>query len=469
MANVKSTANHAWLQFWARRSIPILQESRNQIMGMMRRAEMLRPSEVAEVVARDPLLATQVLRMINQRERGSLSSDIVAIDAAIMLIGVIPFLEQFARAQTIESLMLPAHQAEYGKLLKLVFEARLARRLASHFANSRFDAKLGEIQAAAILFNIVDSLVLITPFLETNAPTLNGALEASEKAQLLSTWQIPEPIQVLLSASSDLSTRSILQQAVVPLARLLDLGWWQDEVQQKLNTISAILNLPFAQVWQLLTQQLLAFTRKEGKSNSFYTPARWLAMLPGEWPKPAVAVTKTQTTPVLKKDVLADRMQALHLAGIQGVATNQVMVLAVRALSEGLGLQRIAFTLLMAAENSLRARYVQGVEPTDPLNTLRISLEKQHIFTKLLQKSQSFWLNSSNYNQFVPHLPIELVETIGAKSFCAMSIFVGDKPVGLIYADAGLNGVVTEFHYQHFKQICILASKALEFNARSIK
>lgn len=464
MANVKSAANHAWLQFWARRSIPILQESRNQIMGMMRRAEMIRPSEVAEVVARDPLLTTQVLRMINQRERGSLSSDIVAIDAAIMLIGVIPFLEQFARAQTIESLMLPAHQAEYGKLLKLVFEARLARRLASHFANVRFDAKLGEIQAAAILLNISDSLALIAPYLDSNAPPGDSAAIAD----LLATWQMPEPILALVLPHKDPSTRSVLQLAVVPLARLLDSGWWQDEVQQKISTIAAVLNLPFERVWQLLTQQLLVFTRKEGKSQQLYSPARWLAMLPGEWPRPTVAVPKSDVA-ILKKDVLVERMQALHLAGVQGVATNQVMVLAVRALSEGLGLQRIAFTLLMAAENSLRARYVQGVEPTDPLNTLRISLEKQHVLTKLLQKPQSFWLNSGNYGQFLPHLPLELIEQVGAKSFCAMSIFVGDKPVGLIYADAGLAGAVTEFHYEHFKQICILASKALAHNARHPK
>jgi transcriptional regulator with GAF, ATPase, and Fis domain len=159
-------------------------------------------------------------------------------------------------------------------------------------------------------------------------------------------------------------------------------------------------------------------------------------------------------------------MQALHLAGVQGAPTNQVMTLAVRALSEGLAMQRIAFTLLMAAENSLRARYVQGVAPTDPLQNLRISLEKQHVLTKLLQKPQSFWLNAANYAQFSPHLPIELVEQVGAKSFCAMSIFVGDKPVGLIYADCGLLGEVTDFHYQHFKQICLLASKALAHNAR---
>ena len=461
MANVKSTANHAWLQFWERRAIPVLQESRNQIMGMMRRAEIIRPTEVAEVVARDPLLTAQVLRMINQRERTSLSSDIVAIEAAIMLIGVAPFLERFARAQTVESLMLPTHQAEYGNLLKLVFEARLARRLASFYANKRFDAKLGEIQAAAMLTNITDLLAILAPFLDEKPPDSTG-----EVSELLSQWQMPEPIQALIRQDAEPSTRSVLQHAAVPLARLLDKGWWQDDVQQKLTTIAAVLNLPFEDIWHFLTRQLLAFTRKEGRSHQLYSPARWLAMLPGEWPRPVPKITPQADSTVLAKDILAERMQALHLAGVQGAPTNQVMTLAVRALSEGLGMQRIAFTLLMAAENSLRARYVQGVDPSDPLQTLRISLENQHVLTKLLQKPQSFWLNPGNYAQFSPHLPIELVEQIGAKSFCAMSIFVGDKPVGLIYADCGLHGEVTDFHYQHFKQICLLASKALAHNAR---
>lgn len=459
MANVKLTANQAWLQFWERRAIPILQESRNQIMGMLRRVEIIRPAEVAEVVARDPLLTAQVLRMMNQRERSSLSSDVVAIDAAIMLMGVSPFLERFARAQTVESLMLPAHQAEYARLLALVFEARLARRLTSFYANKRFDAKLGEIQAAAVLINITDSLSILAPFLDEHAPTDSGDL-----AELLSCWQMPEPILALIRQDAEPSTRSVLQHATMPLARLLQNGWWQDEVQQKLTTIAAVLNLPFESVWHFLILQLLTFTRKEGRSHQLYSPARWLAMLPGEWPRPEPTL-KPQSE-ASKKDVLSERMQALHLASVQGAPTNQVMTLAVRALSEGLGMQRIAFTLFMAAENSLRARYVQGVSPSDPLQSLRISLEKQHVLTKLLQKSQSFWLNAANYVQFAPHLPIELVEQVGAKSFCAMSIFVANKPVGLIYADCGLDGAVSEFHYKNFKQICLLASKALAHNAR---
>ncbi len=461
MANVKSVSN-AWLQFWDRRAIPILQESRNQLMGMIRRADLIRPGEVAEIVARDPLLTAQVLRMMNQRQKSSMSADVVAIESAILLIGVTPFLERFARAQTVESVMLPAHQAEYGQLLKRVFEARLARRLATVFANKRFDAKVGEIQAAAVLANLCESLAIISPHLDEQAPAASLDL-----LSLLEQWQMPTAILDLIRVDAEPATRSVLQHAVVPLSRQLERGWWQDEIQQRLLTIAGVLNFPAEQVWQLLTEQLLAFARKEGKSSQLYTPARYLVMLPGAWPTPASSAPAANLAAAIPaKDILAERMQALHLAGVQGVPTNQVMALAVRALAEGLGMQRIAFTLLMAAENALRARYVQGVTPTDPLHALRISLEKQHIFTKLLQKPQSFWLNADNYTQFSPHLPPELVAQIGAKSFCAMSIFVGAQPVGLIYADSGLDGTVNEFHYTHFKQICILASKALAHNAR---
>ncbi|MCB5194844.1 hypothetical protein [Deefgea salmonis] len=461
MANVKS-ASPAWLQFWERRAIPILQESRNQLMGMIRRADLIRPSEVAEIVARDPLLTAQVLRMMNQRQKSTMSADVVAIEAAILLIGVTPFLDRFSRAQTVEAVMLPAHQAEYGQLLKRIFEARLARRLATVFANKRFDAKLGEIQAAAILANLCESLALIAPHLDEQAPAA-----CFDVLSLLQLWQMPPPILDLIRVDAEPATRSVLQHAVVPLSRQLERGWWQDEIQQRLVTIAGVLNFSLEQVWHVLTAQLLAFARKEGKSQQLYSPARYLVMLPGDWPAPvntAKAVVSAAALP--SKDILAERMQALHLAAVQGVPTNQVMALAVRALADGLGLQRIAFTLLMAAENALRARYVQGVAPTDPLHTLRIALEKQHVFTKLLQKPQSFWLNADNYAQFAPHLPSELVEQIGAKSFCAMSIFVGTQPVGLIYADSGLEGTVNEFHYTHFKQICILASKALAHNAR---
>ncbi|MGC8698438.1 MAG: hypothetical protein ACP5Q0_08160, partial [Halothiobacillus sp.] len=61
---------------------------------------------------------------------------------------------------------------------------------------------------------------------------------------------------------------------------------------------------------------------------------------------------------------------------------------------------------------------------------------------------------------------IQFSEQLGADQFVAMSIFVSDKPVGLLYADAGGNQPVSDFQYQHFKQISTLTSRALAHNAR---
>jgi transcriptional regulator with GAF, ATPase, and Fis domain len=124
-------------------------------------------------------------------------------------------------------------------------------------------------------------------------------------------------------------------------------------------------------------------------------------------------------------------------------------------------MKRILFALHVPADRALRARFLKGVAANDPLHDLVISLDKPHLVTQLLQKPQSVWFNRGNAARFLPLLPEILLKQSGQESFCLMSIFVGSKPVGVIYADRHGADDITDDHYQHFKQICILTGKAL--------
>ena len=73
--------------------------------------------------------------------------------------------------------------------------------------------------------------------------------------------------------------------------------------------------------------------------------------------------------------------------------------------------------------------------------------------------------HADNAAQLARHLSAVFRAEFRSDSFCAMSIFVGSKPIGLIVADRSGAGALSERHYRNFKQICLLTSQALTQSA----
>jgi len=452
MADVKKekAQAEAWASFWRGKMLPILPETLAELAQQARRAERVLPGQIAEIVLRDPLLAVQVLRFINQRERTSLAADIVSIEKAVMLMGVQPFFDRFSRLPSIAT-ALPADSPSYQRLLALRLDTELLVRLLSDLAEQRYDARPEEIIMAALLAELNEMLVLLAPALDVNAPQSARSIQP-----LLRVFRVPDVLVGLLEDRGEAVPRETLQLAIVRLARALRKGWWWPEVTHALASAAGALGCESGELWQTVCRHLLSLVREKHLRD--YLPAICLPMSPGEWPKPPVP--KPVAEPALDNK-LPRLMQALHLAAVNGSNSNQVMNLALGALSDGLGMQRILFALHVPADRALRARFLKGVAANDPLHDLAISLDKPHLLTQLLQKPQSVWFNRDNAARFLPLLPEILLKQSGQESFCLMSIFVGNKPVGVIYADRHGADEITDDHYQHFKQICLLTGKAL--------
>lgn len=447
MADVRTETGPG--QDWQNRAMPIFESSKVALQQLLRRADRVRPADVAEVVENDPLLLLQALRFINRRERSSLSVDVVSVENIVMLTGVEPFIERFRTLPSVESLLLPDAPERYAAFLQQVFLSRLTAKLALTYADWRYDARMDEILAAATLSRCHALLALLDP-----------QQPATDPAHLSAQLGLPEGIVRLLGPAEDAPLRVALQRAVARLVEAFQSGWWTEMVQQQLAMIAGILDAEPGAVWDVLCKNALAFARDPKRWPQVEQPARWLPMLPGEWPKSVMA----KPAPESKSDPLVMHLHALMQAS-RGTPVKEVMALAMRALAEGLGMRRIVFSLLAQGQPELRARYVFGVPPQDPLRQLVIRLDQPNLFGKLMQKSQGVWYNADSAAQLGPHLPAAFRAGFRSDSFCAMSIFIGSKPIGLIVADRNGAGALSERHYRNFKQICLLTSQALTQSA----
>ncbi|MFC4161558.1 hypothetical protein [Chitinimonas lacunae] len=444
--------NERWLTFWAKRPLPILQSTKAGLTELATQGEALRASAISDLALQDPLLVAQALRAVNQRERTGLVSDVVAMESVILLMGVDGFIGRFTKLPTVEESLLPKHAAHYMALLNEVAVARLGARLAREFGMLRYDARLDEIFITALLAHLPRMLRRIEPGLGVEVPPVDWSRIA---LPLFARWRLPEVFATLLDDSGTTNQRALLHQAALRLAERLPFGWWQDGIDEDMMLAAHTLSCEPREISDLVNRCLLYFARHNWPYPRIFPAARWLPMLPGPWPKPQQAAT-AQTRPGL-----ADILRELQHAGEVGASFNQMMSLAIRAMTEGLGLRRVVFGLLLAGQNALRTRYLVGVAADDPLRSFQVDLNLPHLFTQLMLKPQSVWLAEANRAKLESMLPRGLRAVIGEGEFFAMSLFVEDKPVGLFYADNRRGAALNDSQYAAFKHICQLTGQCL--------
>ena len=146
----------------------------------------------------------------------------------------------------------------------------------------------------------------------------------------------------------------------------------------------------------------------------------------------------------------------------ESLSLKKVLALTMEGMHEGLGLNRVVFAMLTPDKGQLRARSILGSD-NDPLfNRFVIDLESHNLFTRLLEKPQSLWLDENNRGKFFPLIPIGFHKLIRNDSFLVMSLFVRNKPVGIFYADRHTNACRLDAEsYKRFKQLVAQASQTL--------
>ncbi|QIZ85396.1 HDOD domain-containing protein [Bermanella marisrubri] len=290
-----------------------------------------------------------------------------------------------------------------------------------------------------------------------------------EDASLRHLWRKPETLL------------SILQR----LSQQQELGWWHGRNQMFHIMLAHLSNQPLFKAYQQHHQIAVAYSREFSMVDGFlpayslvwsYTPETPFIRRPVDCvqqAQDAVVAKPKKTVPKVEKPRAAnvDLIQELVTKFRQQVSDfeniHDILLTTNRALYEGLGMQRVFVCVLNKDGSALRPLYCQGVSKESPIRSLKIVLDKNRLFSKLLNHQSSFKVDKSNYRQAQNMLSSDVVMTLGQKDFMAMSLFANDKPIGVVYADTtGGESPLTEKEYKAFKTICQGASHALGAFAR---
>ena len=132
------------------------------------------------------------------------------------------------------------------------------------------------------------------------------------------------------------------------------------------------------------------------------------------------------------------------------------------------GVDRSKFFVKIPDKPILASRYFSEKEGIESLGSMKINMQKPNLFGLLMEKPRNLFLNESNQAKYLKSIPDQVRLLLGGKQFFAMSVFVNNHAMGLMYADK-LHDKLTEAEFKQFLAICKLLSKGIVQSALNKK
>ena len=145
----------------------------------------------------------------------------------------------------------------------------------------------------------------------------------------------------------------------------------------------------------------------------------------------------------------------------------QLLDLCLRSLHQDLDFSRVCVMLISRDKCWLQMRRVVGIDDSSALANFRIETERAGLFKLLLQRPQGVLIDAGNITKYQKLIPQRFLASIMTNNFVAMSLFIGNRPIAIIYADrSSQQQKISAAQYQQFKQTIGLTSKALTLLAK---
>lgn len=483
---------------------PVFRHTKAALQALKRRVDQVGIREVTSLVTADPLATLRLIYLANNRVSRHFGNEVATVEHAIMMQGLGVYLDKVADFPVIEETPIGRQPDSLASLYRLLRLAQHAAWQARDFAVLHTDVRAEEVEVAALLYYAPEFLFwLDAPDTARELARLRRVMEAQAaerealgfeleplRLMLLEAWRIPEVIRDMLDHRHAERSRNIILRACLDIAHRSRHGWWDEKLMADYEALAGIEHTPLEVIVTTVHRNAVRVAH-HGAWIPAPPAAAWLPMLPGAWPhEPTAAETRpaaVKATPSAPPAALAATPPATgpqpageaacptpdpaalkatvqeierHLDG--SLNLNQMLALVLKGLHHGLGLTRVVFAMVTPDGQRVKSRFTLGVPTHEPLRHLEFPLKSPDLFGRLMAKMQGVWLNAENQARYWPMVRPELKAMIGEGEFLAMSLFVGDKPFGLIYADRGRAGCRLDAPtYEGFKRLCLLAGRGL--------
>lgn len=462
------------VQILAERSIPVLSRSVVAMRKLAADEDTVAARDVSRVVLQDPFMTLRVLQFAQTRRGSKQSTDITTVEHAVMMHGISAFLRAHSQIAAVEDVLAQDAVALDG-VLRVVTRAQHAAAFASAIAHHRHDVETDEVIIAALLHDLAELMLWFQMpraqeeirHLVDNARGLRsisaqrlvlGFSHVELQQSLAERWQLPALLRRLMNDASADHPRVVNVSVATALARHLEHGWSDPALPDDLTMVHNVTGISDEASYRLARQCALAVARQW--SGVGVTPvAAWIPMVDGRAPQTLHRLEPPEApdTAFLRRSLLVTQAAPANTDPAALVAW------CLHGALMGLGLRRALFAAI--STDGTRLAVQQRMEATCAgaswCQEMPMTLGHQDLFTRFMTKPVALWVGGANREKLWSLLSPAQRRGLGEGEFLLMSIFAGQTPKGLVMADAGPGGKISETLLAPFKVLCQALSQRL--------
>lgn len=430
--------------------------------------QKLSAKQLGRAIATDPALAAAVVYHAMHVQHRHLGNPLSTLRQAAMMLGIKTVTE------LAEALPQATERMQGGRLqhyLTLMGRSALGGILALSVARERRDLEPGEVALAGLLFPLGElALWAVSPVeMETLSTLLSQPGVQAQEAEyvvfgtgiedagrtLAEAWDLPELLCRSLEPTNALQPRALGVMLAAKIAWHAISRWEGAGLTSDLRLMASYLGMNQSGLAVLIDGGIMEFNARCQEYGLPPTPL--LKHVPFQEPKPQEPAFCLAPQPEVFSRV-EDRLASLNREQHAAILESFIF-----ALHRGLGLNRVIYARLERDPFPvLTAEAVIGTDYEPEFNRFNLSLEGGHLFSRLMAKPMAFWLKGRSQKAAWNLVPTEIRNLTGTDQFLACSIFVQGRAIGMVYADRRHASCgIDERTFDHFKQICRMAVKAL--------
>ncbi len=492
-----------WIDKWVKnQNLPALQRTAADLDTLSCSDDPF--EHLPDIIHRDPGATCHVFTSANSVQHQHFSMPVTTVEHAAMMLG----LDRMRAIADALPVLDPATTGENGKgLLSVYSRAYHAATQASAWARLRADMVPWEVFAATLLLDLgemaawsfqpekageVDDLTHGTGVQSRESAQLHvfGFTYRALSAELASFWKLPLLVHDALDHENSGKPRIKVILLANAIARAAEQNWYSDTMIAHIDEGAGLLHISYTEMVNVIHQAALSAAR-EWQAFGIVPAAAGLTVTPpprvdrrlappvcGKKPhiESAEAAGKEQQRAVepqlaAQPEILEQTICWLSEEHDPPPTLPAIVKQAVQGLHKGLGLYRVVFAICTPDKRSLKARVVRSSEKSAEFSHFHMDLAPPHLFTRLMEKPASIWINDDNRAKYKELLPASLLDSLDVDSFFASSMFIDGRPVGMFYCDCHRDSSnLNEACYSEFQHVCEFVATAMErFDRQSRK
>ena len=468
-------AASAWLKEHSG-NIPAYDGYHQQVVDMFEKG-VASMGEIADIIMLDPGLSTTILRKVNSKLKNNRRPVIETVHTAMGHLGKLTVTKLVKEHPVLSG---GCDDTEViNRFRQLLCQNNHALAQVDSFSNLQGISTVDDMRAAMMLRNLGEFYLCL--YEKEKYKSYRQTLTAKGNSRKLATktfgfdfddlslligqhWNLPELLEASFNTPEKANRKARLIQLAAAVCREAETNWYSPAMLEVLKECAGYLNLNPDENWLKVQSIALQAAREERLKDVMPAAARFILL--ADIDKPAVS---EMTRPTIKKTPkqasFEDRLRLLLQS--RNANQSQVLGLLLDNLHRSLRFSRVALILLSGDKTTLTTRTGKGLDKESPFIKLKLEVSKSGMFKSLLQKPQAVCINATTYRKYENSLPGQFKATCLCDNFVLMSIFIGSRPIGLIYCDRSVSGEpIDKASYSQFKANIILTSKALAFLAK---